>query len=136
MSYYSPVYRGYVTEWPEPRRYPKLCPACRRPFYVRGGGRRYQGEFQRVYCHTCKRLALRVLQANALARRRGAEGRFTVEEWVELCLKYDWCCAMCGHRAKLTVDHIIPISRGGSNWAWNVRPACQSCNSRKKDKIL
>lgn len=131
----SLINRGYVFRWPEPHGYPKLCKACYRPFYVRGGGRRYQGEHQRIYCHLCQRLAQRVLAANSNARKRGAEGRFTVEEWVAICARHDWRCAICGHRTRLTVDHIIPISRGGSNWPWNIQPACRSCNSQKSDKI-
>lgn len=35
----------------------------------------------------------------------------------------------------LTVDHIWPKSRGGSNHIDNLQPMCSPCNSRKKDKI-
>ena len=35
-----------------------------------------------------------------------------------------------------TRDHVIPISKGGNNTKENIVPACGSCNSKKKDKIL
>jgi 5-methylcytosine-specific restriction endonuclease McrA len=35
-----------------------------------------------------------------------------------------------------TIDYVIPLSKGGTNWPANLRPACRSCNSRKKNKSL
>lgn len=44
-------------------------------------------------------------------------------------------CAYCGKSAD-TVDHIIPLAKGGNNELDNLVAACQSCNSRKKDRDL
>ena len=44
-------------------------------------------------------------------------------------------CHYCGGRfsaAVLTMDHIVPISRGGKSTRGNLVPACKSCNSNKK----
>jgi hypothetical protein len=42
-------------------------------------------------------------------------------------------CQYCGSNRELTVDHVLPSSRGGkSSWA-NLVTACKRCNSRKGD---
>jgi len=44
-------------------------------------------------------------------------------------------CEKCHTTEKLTIDHIIPISKGGTNDLSNLQLLCRSCNSRKRDKI-
>lgn len=49
----------------------------------------------------------------------------------------DNTCQYCGEeypRKELTVDHIIPRSRGGKNTFTNIVAACKTCNSRKANK--
>ena len=44
-------------------------------------------------------------------------------------------CHYCGSLIKpeeLTMDHIVPLSRGGKSTKYNVVPACKDCNNRKK----
>jgi 5-methylcytosine-specific restriction endonuclease McrA len=43
-------------------------------------------------------------------------------------------CQYCGRLADLTIDHILPLSRGGSNNRDNLTTACRSCNSAKGDR--
>lgn len=73
------------------------------------------------------------------ARRRGAIGKFTFAEWKTMIVQYNYTCPCC-HRSepkiKLTIDHIIPIARGGSNNAENIQPLCVSCNSKKHAKTI
>ena len=45
------------------------------------------------------------------------------------CPENCWRCRQKKH--KLTQDHIVPLSKGGSNTVSNIVPSCQSCNSKK-----
>jgi 5-methylcytosine-specific restriction endonuclease McrA len=43
----------------------------------------------------------------------------------------DWTCQYCGSRSNLTVDHVVPRSKGGpSSWD-NIVASCAPCNRRK-----
>jgi 5-methylcytosine-specific restriction endonuclease McrA len=70
------------------------------------------------------------------ARKRGAKGSYTFDEWIALCEWFGNVCLACGQEKPLTVDHVIPLSVGGSNNISNLQPLCFSCNSRKKDKTI
>jgi|SRR5579872_3653719 len=81
----------------------------------------------------------RVLRSKYRARKRQAHGDFTLEEWTSLVERYNHTCLCCGQREpkiKLTADHVIPLSRGGSNDIGNIQPLCKSCNCKKHDKII
>ncbi len=45
-------------------------------------------------------------------------------------------CQYCGSNRQLTIDHIIPRSRGGTHTWDNVAIACETCNHKKGDKFL
>jgi 5-methylcytosine-specific restriction endonuclease McrA len=73
-----------------------------------------------------------------LARVRGAKGSYTFQEWLEVKRKHNFRCAMCGKHeseVKLTRDHIIPITKGGSNYISNIQPLCGPCNSHKSNHL-
>lgn len=76
----------------------------------------------------------RALQAKRRSRKTQAGGFYTQEEWLALCSKYDNRCLRCTRRRKLTADHVIPISKGGTSWITNIQPLCGTCNRRKGTK--
>ena len=47
-------------------------------------------------------------------------------------------CHYCGRRVgikKLTMDHVIPLSRGGRSTKGNLVPCCKQCNTAKKSDL-
>jgi 5-methylcytosine-specific restriction endonuclease McrA len=47
-----------------------------------------------------------------------------------------WTCQYCGHeRGSLTVDHVIPRSKGGPSTWENIVTCCAPCNRRKGDRL-
>jgi len=47
-----------------------------------------------------------------------------------------FCCQYCGSKQHLTLDHIVPLSKGGKNTWGNLITACMPCNQKKGDKLL
>lgn len=73
-------------------------------------------------------------------REKEVINTLTAQEWLDILEKCNYRCAYCGcdfdENTLPTRDHIIPISKDGDNIKENIIPACQSCNSRKGDKIV
>lgn len=45
-------------------------------------------------------------------------------------------CAYCRVMPADTVDHVVPLILGGTNFEGNLVPACRRCNSSKADRLL
>lgn len=73
--------------------------------------------------------------AKRRAVKAGVDGSHSAAEWRAVTKKQQGRCAACAVKCKLTKDHIVPISMGGSDFIWNIAGLCQPCNSRKRDQI-
>lgn len=76
-----------------------------------------------------------IYEACRRARKRAAGGSFSRAEWNALKARYDYRCLRCGKQEpeiKLTMDHVIPLSKGGRHVADNIQPLCLSCNCSKQ----
>lgn len=67
-------------------------------------------------------------------RKKGATGKHTINEWKELCDMFGNVCLCCLKKEKLTKDHIIPLTKGGTDNIENIQPLCVSCNSKKSNR--
>lgn len=78
----------------------------------------------------------KVLQKLYRARKYASPGTFTASEWTELCEACDYRCLACGQKKSLTADHVIPLSKGGTNYISNIQCLCKSCNSSKGARTI
>lgn len=105
-----------------------------------GRGHRYINYTPLVYLREWRKANPMKVKAYNANRRAliiaQAEGSFSPDEWVELCEAFDYECLACGEKKDLTVDHVIPLSKGGTNNIDNIQPICRSCNSKKGVKTI
>lgn len=73
---------------------------------------------------------------NRRAEKFNTQNRISVKEWADILFFYGYRCLACGTTEKITMDHVIPLIKGGEHSAKNVQPLCKSCNSKKHDKII
>jgi len=73
-----------------------------------------------------------------LAQKRRHQKRedfsLTDEEWKETLEYFNGECAYCGSEKNITFEHFLAFSKNGAFDKYNIIPACQSCNSSKRDK--
>ena len=84
---------------------------------------------------------VRQAKTNNLRKRRAARhaspGIFTAEEFEALCESYGDRCLACGEtKAALEADHVVPLTKGGSDSISNIQPLCGSCNRKKFVTII
>jgi 5-methylcytosine-specific restriction endonuclease McrA len=77
------------------------------------------------------------VEPEALRRERAKARELRQSQWWKRRIA-DGVCYYCrrsiGHRA-LTMDHLVPLGRGGRSTRGNVVPACKACNSMKKSLV-
>lgn len=83
--------------------------------------------------------AMRAIVAKRRAIKNAAEGSYTADDVARMLGEQDCQCAICrgeiGGDVRFHVDHVIPLSRGGSNWPENLQLLCVPCNLSKADKL-
>jgi 5-methylcytosine-specific restriction endonuclease McrA len=80
---------------------------------------------------------LRKLRSQATAVVKDGYKREPISASVrsEVWRRDNGCCVDCGSRDRLELDHIIPVSKGGSSSARNIELRCLPCNRSKGAKI-
>ena len=117
------------------------CVDCRkmsnRKYYTSDAGKSSRSATGRM-CRRNKPELYRNHQRNREARKRGADGKHTVRD-LHCLLQHQGLSCYCGVSFLLitpTIDHIVPISQGGSNWPDNIQLLCQPCNDGKGVKTM
>lgn len=75
------------------------------------------------------------INANAKRKKYTSMFKMSVAQWNEVKRKNNFRCFYCLLKKKLTVDHYIPLSRGGKHCLKNIVPACLNCNCRKRNML-
>lgn len=72
--------------------------------------------------------------AEDIAAERSAARELRATQWWKNQLAAGRChyCGKTFPPSELTMDHVIPVSRGGKSERRNVVPCCKECNNRKK----
>ncbi len=78
-----------------------------------------------------KRLSWRRMRALRRARKRSADGAYTNEQAHFILQLQNGHCAYCQSTVDLCVDHMVALSRGGSNHGHNIQWLCKPCNDAK-----
>lgn len=82
------------------------------------------------------------LKRNYRSKKSGAAGRHSHEDVAIILKSQNNKCVGCNtnisynpkeSEEKLHVDHKMPLSRGGTNWPWNIQCLCWRCNLSKTD---
>lgn len=88
----------------------------------------------RLKLHPERRL---VQQQNREAKKRNTGGRgIKAKEWLSIKKLYGNVCICCGTPEKISMDHVIPIFKGGRHEPENIQPLCISCNVKKFTAII
>lgn len=113
------------------------CKSCCNEYYY--ANRLHIRQKQKKYCISNPDIIL-ANGRNRRARERNAPGKNTASDIKQLMTLQKSKCAVCRCSIKngYHVDHVIPLSKGGSNDKFNLQLLCQHCNQSKhaKDPVI
>ena len=68
----------------------------------------------------------------------GNGGSYTKAQWLDTLEYFDYKCAYTGECIKHSchVEHIVPISKGGTSYIWNLVPSTASANLSKQNRDM
>ena len=90
---------------------------------------------------SCRPLATHALAAQQLFKNRQKTPKGRARSSVDSTLRQQVFdrdghrCRYCGQSGQLTVDHIVPVSRGGTNALSNLQTLCFACNNAKSNRM-
>ncbi len=115
-----------------------LCKPCNRERarqWRRAHPQRVSEQISKRKQHPDYLVRAQVAFAARRARKLCTPGKASTADVKRLFNRFDGRCAYCGSLAQ-HVDHVVPLSRGGSNFIGNMLPACAACNETKHSSLL
>ncbi len=75
-----------------------------------------------------------IISEQAIRREKEKARRLRQSGWWMSKIQKGICyyCHQDVGRSNLTMDHVVPLSRGGKSRKGNLVPACKACNNKKK----
>jgi 5-methylcytosine-specific restriction endonuclease McrA len=103
------------------------------------GRQRYAENLEKYRAIGRARYAKNPVPAKRAAQRRralkkAATATLTAQEWERILKRFAYRCAYCKRDVALTLDHVIPLVKGGQHSVDNVVPACLTCNCSKSNR--
>lgn len=110
----------------------KPCELCGQPIQ--------SNSVRAKYCYACNSIPDMVYNHKLRASKKfGLSEHFTAPEWVNLCLRYGCICLACKEKLVIYLlppDHIVPLTKGGTNTIDNIQPLCTKCNIGKNNRTF
>lgn len=130
-----------------------LCILCERAMYPQKTGEPWLGTYDKPICYSCYvdliqeiykmagmgdggiiHLIFQECLRSGHNRKRKPTVRNYRKVFKQICQKYNFQCVHCGSNDELTIDHITPVKKGGTDDPENLQVLCKSCNSKKGTK--
>jgi 5-methylcytosine-specific restriction endonuclease McrA len=96
----------------------------------------YRLSIERASRHRRKEAQRPLKNARQSVRNRVLQGSKFALDAKQVAKIYASSCFSCGTNKNISLDHVIPIARGGNHSIGNLMPLCQPCNSSKGKKLL
>ena len=83
-----------------------------------------------------KRYNLNVSKSKSKRKGLLSDSKMFIVSEKEIKKLYSGPCVVCGSIDNITIDHIIPITKGGTHSIGNLQSMCRSCNSTKNNRFM
>ena len=107
--------------------------------YINEQRKEYAKEYNKKYRQTVQGQVIIFNNRNKRRSQKINQGKgITIEQWKEVYEYFNWNCAYSEielSKDNRNLDHIIPLSKGGSNNIWNMIPMLNIYNFSKQDKL-
>lgn len=120
----------------------RLCATCAQPLYVSLPTQLFCSDRCRGYWKNRSKVRRRVNATRDYAKRGRSRPAETFDP-TEVFRRDGWRCQTCGHSTRAhrfphpraaTLDHIVPLSKGGEHTKANTQCLCFSCNTSKGNR--